>query len=447
MFYYGVISKVRKIPLIVFILLFVLISQGSADNLDHIAEGYVRLCLELDLYDPGYVDAYYGPEDWKSEAQKDKSHSQYPIIYLKEKANSLLDSLTKVDTNLFNYLDKRRYDFIKAQLIAIRTRIEYLAGVKYSFDDESRLLFGVTINWDSLTNSIDKLTCLDSIVPGEGELFNRVQNLKANLMIPEDKIDTVFTIALIEARRRTSAHIEIPADNLVKFEFVNGKSWGGYNLYLGNGKGVIQINKDYPLIITEVLSYVCHEAYPGHHLQYSIMEFQNFKKHGWIEYSVVPLYSPLGPLLEGAADYGVEMAFPNSESVKFEKEVLCPLAGIDTNYINLYHEISKYLNRWNLEFVFIAREYLNGRLNRDDAIAKISSRFLLPMAEAENALNFADEYRSYLVNYGYGLKLIRNYFDRVEEKHLLQPDESYSKWNILWDLFAEPNLPSNLLVL
>ena len=35
--------------------------------MNEISEQYVKLVLEIDLYKPGYVDAYYGPVEWKPE--------------------------------------------------------------------------------------------------------------------------------------------------------------------------------------------------------------------------------------------------------------------------------------------------------------------------------------------------------------------------------------------
>ena len=36
--------------------------------MDRIAEGYVKLVLAVGQHDPDYVDAYYGPPEWKTEA-------------------------------------------------------------------------------------------------------------------------------------------------------------------------------------------------------------------------------------------------------------------------------------------------------------------------------------------------------------------------------------------
>ena len=40
--------------------------------MNDVAERYVRLVLALGQHDPDYVDAFYGPADWKTEAEQAK---------------------------------------------------------------------------------------------------------------------------------------------------------------------------------------------------------------------------------------------------------------------------------------------------------------------------------------------------------------------------------------
>ena len=51
---------------------------GQVDNaqrnepMDAIARDYVRLVLSLGQHDPDYVDAYYGPPEWKKDVESAK---------------------------------------------------------------------------------------------------------------------------------------------------------------------------------------------------------------------------------------------------------------------------------------------------------------------------------------------------------------------------------------
>lgn len=49
------------------------------------AERYVKLVLAVGRHDPDYVDAYYGPPDWKTEAQAGKR----PLAEIRAEASSL----------------------------------------------------------------------------------------------------------------------------------------------------------------------------------------------------------------------------------------------------------------------------------------------------------------------------------------------------------------------
>src|ERR1051326_3483653 len=42
------------------------------DNMNPIAERYAHLVLALGQHDPDYVDAFYGPAEWKTQAEKEK---------------------------------------------------------------------------------------------------------------------------------------------------------------------------------------------------------------------------------------------------------------------------------------------------------------------------------------------------------------------------------------
>ena len=44
----------------------------AADAMNVVAERYAHLVLALGQHDPDYVDAFYGPAEWKTQAEKEK---------------------------------------------------------------------------------------------------------------------------------------------------------------------------------------------------------------------------------------------------------------------------------------------------------------------------------------------------------------------------------------
>src|SRR5438045_6164504 len=47
-------------------------AQAAADAMNAVAERCAHLVLALGQHDPDYVDAFYGPPEWKTQAEKEK---------------------------------------------------------------------------------------------------------------------------------------------------------------------------------------------------------------------------------------------------------------------------------------------------------------------------------------------------------------------------------------
>src|SRR5262249_34268038 len=48
------------------------VGMQAADEINAIAERYAHLVLALGQHDPDYVDAFYAPAEWKTQAEKEK---------------------------------------------------------------------------------------------------------------------------------------------------------------------------------------------------------------------------------------------------------------------------------------------------------------------------------------------------------------------------------------
>jgi len=152
----------------------------------------------------------------------------------------------------------------------------------------------------------------------------------------DDLIVECLRTAIAEARKRTLTHYKLPAKESFSLEYVTDKPWSGYNWYKGNYTSVVQINTDTKIFIDRAIDVGSHESYPGHHVYNTLLEQKLYHDRGYVEVSLYPLFSPQSLIAEGSANYGIEVAFPGDEKVKFAKNVLLPLAGLDTTGIALY---------------------------------------------------------------------------------------------------------------
>jgi hypothetical protein len=208
------------------------------DSLDEIAKDYVQMTLEIGEREPGYVDAYYGPKEW-AEAAKAAPRS---VADLAKEADALSARATGVDPTGLEPMERRRRQFLLAQLRAAQTRLRMLQGEKLSFAEEAQGLFGVRVELKPLSSYDPVLARIDKLLPGTGPLSERVDAFQDRFTIPKERLQPVFDAAIQECKRRTAQHIALPPGETFKMEFVTGKSWSGYNYYQGNYNSLIQIN-------------------------------------------------------------------------------------------------------------------------------------------------------------------------------------------------------------
>ena len=406
----------------------------SDDSLDEIAKDYVQMTLVIGEREPGYVDAYYGPQEWLDAAKA----TPRSLDDLAREADGLSARVSAVEPSDLGPLELRRRAFLLAQLKAASTRLRMLKGEKLSFADEAEGLFGVRPELRDLASFDPTLAQIEALVPGDGPLSERVEAFQNRFTIPAERLKPVFDAAISECKRRTAAHITMPPDEKFTMEFVTGKSWSGYNYYKGNYTSLIQINTDLPIRISRAVDLGCHEGYPGHHVLNSLLEQRLTKERGWIEFSVYPLYSPQSLIAEGSANYGIDLAFPGEDRVRFETASLYPLAGLPTADAARYLALLEAMKDLQPARFTIARDYLEKRIDRTHAVELLQKYQLVSKARAEQSLDFIEEYRSYVINYGLGQEMVEAYVEAAGDTPL-------ARWAAMERVISEPTLPSDLL--
>ena len=401
------------------------------EPLNNIARDYVRLALEIDAHEPGYVDAYYGPDSWREEARRLPRDQKA----LKLEADRLKSELAHFHSD--DAETAQRAKVLLADVSSARFRLDMIGGARAPFVEEAERLFALKPQLKPLKYYEEALKRIDALAPGDGPLADRVEEFRRRYSIPEDRLSAVMVAAIAECRKRTQAHIALPPGENFSMELVKNKPWGAYNYYRGQNQSLIQINTDLPVQIGNALILGCHEGYPGHHVQ-GIFNEKAYRERGWPEFSIAPLYSPAAPLNEGGADFGVELAFPGGERLKFEADVLYPLAGLDPETAKAYDAMREAQNDLEGAQLTIAQMFLDGQINRSEAIALNEKYRLVARDVAEQALTFVDQYRSYVINYQSGEDIVRGYVDRAGPN-------ADARWAAYLRIISQPTLASDLV--
>src|SRR6201988_2389779 len=112
-------------------------SASSADAMNAVAERYVHLVLALGQHDPDYVDAFYGPAEWKTQAEKEKKS----LDAIGAEAAEFSASLAKSSGTPGDEMLQLRREYLQKKTSALAARVRMLEGEKLKFDDESRELY------------------------------------------------------------------------------------------------------------------------------------------------------------------------------------------------------------------------------------------------------------------------------------------------------------------
>ena len=413
------------------------VARAATDDMNPVAERYAHLVLALGQHDHDYVDAFYGPTEWKTQAEKEKKSLDGIGAEAADLSATLAktpDAATSGDEML-----KLRREYLQKQISALAARVQMSKGEKLKFDDESRALYDAVAPTYPDSHFDEIIGQLEAKIPGKGPLWERYEKWRKPFVIPKDKLDAVFQLAIEECRARTQAHVALPPNESFTVEYVTNKPWGGYNWYKGNFHSVIQVNTDLPIYIDRAVDLAAHEGYPGHHVYNSLLEKNLVRDRGWPEFSVYALFSPQSLIAEGTANFGREVAFPSkADRMKFEKEVLFPAAGIDSKRADEYYAVQDLMKQLDYAANEAARRLVNGEIDENTAAQWLQKYAVMDPKRAQQRVKFIKRYGSYVINYNLGEDMVRRY---IEKQSGADPEK---RWSEFAKLLSSPRLPSGL---
>lgn len=401
--------------------------------LDAIAEDFVHTGLLFQNHDPlPYV--YIGPAAWRQTA---RAHD-IALADVLDRLAALQDRITGLSPAADMLSQRRRRD-LSARITALRTRGHILLGeYPQSFNEETQKLFGVTAPEYDDAHFKSLVAKLESIIPGDGALSDRVAAFREQFVIPPEKLGVVIGRAMEECRARASVHARLPSDEQVTLNITADMPWVGFTEYEGNSRSTVHLNSDVPVHIERAIELGCHEGYPGHHFHATLLEQALVKNRGWLEYTYIPMVGPLAVIAEGAASFAMDLAFKRSERMAFERDVLMPLAGLESDKLTDYYAYIDLIEQLNFARNEVARKYLYAGMPRDEALRWLMEFGLETPGTAATRLNVIDAQRSYVVTYNFGRTLIADY---VTSKAELGSAES---WGVFLEILLAPLSPVDL---
>ncbi len=386
---------------------------------------FLNLTLRIDKHNKGYVDFYIGPKKLRKIVDNEVITSP----------NKLLSDCKALQKDLFKQgYDKKRERYLEKTLISMRTSIEILSDIDIPIKEQFSKLYDVVLQ-PVKESELDNLKEEFSAAYGDsGSLEKRMNDLRVRRTVPEGKVFELYKKALNITRERTKKLFVnlLPQKERIVLELVKNNDeikWSYYNWYVGNFCSRIEVNPNYNIYWTGLLSSAAHEGYPGHHTEFAIKERVLYRELNQFEHSILLLHSPKLILSEGIAELALKMLFSNREAVEISLRELCPDSSNEDSlemmmaqnkvkgkitlfwYNFAYHAlIDKYndeqLIRYGTNFEIVSKETIKIQLK------KISNPVY-----SKNA--FMYNLGSNLIKYKYGkLPSVKNFQNLITNPHL-----------------------------
>jgi hypothetical protein len=202
-----------------------------------------------------------------------------------------------------------RSAYVAAHLRALAAACRVSAGDPLPFERlVADLLGGVRAAWADEARFDEALAELDALVPGTGELRDRVESWRRRRALPLDRLALLARRLLAEARRRTTPWVSLPDADAVEVALVRGRPWSASCTYLGRLRSRIELGADEPPTFARLVDLVCHEAYPGHHTERVRQELRRRP-----EYRPVLTVGPSSVVSEGLASAAASLVFDEDD--------------------------------------------------------------------------------------------------------------------------------------
>jgi hypothetical protein len=402
--------------------------RGPSDPLQQQAEQFVELALSAGIGYPDEIDAWFGPAALDP---RQSGATAVPPEELLADAKTLLADINALDSTQATAADSERSARLKRRVEKFVVLLETLVMPKaLTFADEARTLYDITLPSVQPTAAEQQalMDAIETLLPGQGTLAFRVAALQNKLVVPADKRMAVFERALAECRTRTLAHWTLPADEQITLEWTRDVE-SAWHRYEGGNQSTLQVNSLALPFVGSALDVACHEGYPGHHAQFVLLENATTPEPLNVEDQLALLRSPESVLREGAANYGVELAFTAEERLAFERDVLFPLAGLSPELAEQHAQVQKLIGSLSAGLIPLIQQYRDGTLSFNSATFRLEREAMVSSPSA--LLEYVDKFGAYSVGYTVAKKRLQDY---------IASQTAEDPWAVLHRILVETDL-------
>jgi hypothetical protein len=113
------------------------------------------------------------------------------------------------------------------------------------------------------------------------------------------------------------------------------------------------------------------------------------------------------------------------------------LSGLDPTQVEQYYAIQKVLHRLSYADNMVAKQFIDGNVNEQQAIDLLIKYALNNPERAKQRLAFIKHNRAYVVTYNYGQDVVEKYLAKQ-----VTNDSNSELWRVFSELLATPKMAS-----
>lgn len=401
-------------------------------ELSNYGRDFLLLALRIGKHKTGYVDFYIGPN---------KLHQVVDNEVLTS-PKKLLEDCKILQKNLFfQGYSKTREKYLEKYITAIRTSVEILDGINISVTDQFTNFYDVPLQLVDESELEENVELIKEAYGVSGNLEKHMNDLRKQRTIQGSQVLKLFKKALkiVEVRTKEIFDEMLPSEerieiNLVKNNSIENIKWAYYNWYKGNYCSQIDINPNYNMFWTSVLSAASHEGYPGHHTEFCVKEKVLYKDLNQFEHSLLLLNSPKLVISEGIAETAINILFSYRDQAEIGLREFCPNTAIEDS-IDLLALQNEIKGKWHLFSYNLAFHALIDEWSEKKLIQYAKNFGLFSDQTIKNQLKMISDpvHSTTIFSYNLGSNLIINKYSQF-------PSVTNFK-----DLLTKPILPSELV--
>lgn len=373
--------------------------------MDDIAREYLLIGLSLGELQDGMVDSYFGPPEVKEQALVEAAAAA-ELVARAAALRARLDEVT----------DGQRAWWLDRQLIAMETIARLTNGEDFPYRELVERCFDASPEQTAPEEYAQVRHDLEELLPGEGDLRERLEAHEAALTVPVDRLGPIVEWLTGELRRAAEALFFLPRGETLEISLVTNEPWSAYNWYEGKLRSRIEVNTDLPVRAGSLMGLLAHEAFPGHHLEHTTKEQRLVVEQGRYESSVQLINTPEAYISEGLAEVGVRFVAGKERWQQLLTEV-CERGGIPMTALDAERNwlVREALHRLRGASGDAALQlHAEGR-SREQVISFLEQDAHATRDRAEKVLEFVTHplWRAYVFCYAGGEQLLTRWVDQA----------------------------------